>query len=140
MNRQLDACAGELLRAELALRGIRFVLGDEVSHFKGSERLQGAVLKSGLQLDAQLAIIATGITPNCTLGRTAGLDADRGLQVDDLLRSSDTRISALGECIEHRGRTFGLVAPIWEQARLLAEQTPDKESNKKGVYVPAISM
>nr|WP_067285937.1 FAD-dependent oxidoreductase [Marinobacterium profundum] len=122
MNRQLDACAGELLRAELALRGIRFVLGDEVSHFEGSEQLQGAVLKSGTRLDAQLAIIATGITPNCALARSAGLESGRGLRVDDLLRSSDARISALGECIEHRGRTFGLVAPIWEQARLLADR------------------
>ncbi|ANG62559.1 nitrite reductase [Marinobacterium aestuarii] len=122
MNRQLDACAGELLRAELALRGIRFVLGDEISHFEGSEQLQGAVLKSGTRLDAQLAIIATGITPNSALARSAALECDRGLQVDDLLRSSDARISALGECIEHRGRTFGLVAPIWEQARLLADR------------------
>ncbi len=122
MNRQLDPEAGELLRAELAQRGIQFVLGDEVSHFEGSEQLTGAVLKSGQRLDAQLAIIATGITPNSALARDAGLDCGRGLRVDDLLRSSDTRISALGECIEHRGRTFGLVAPIWEQARLLADR------------------
>jgi nitrite reductase (NADH) large subunit len=122
MNRQLDPCAGALLRAALAARGIRFVLGDEISHFEGEKVLQAAVLKSGTRLNVQLAVIATGITPNCTLARAAGLDCDRGLQVDDLLRSSDTAISALGECIEHRGRTFGLVAPIWEQARLLADR------------------
>jgi nitrite reductase (NADH) large subunit len=126
MNRQLDPQAGELLRQALVLRGIRFVLGDEVSHFEGGNAVQnavqGAVLKSGTRLDAQLVVIATGISPNAALAREAGLSCERGLQVDDLLRSSDAHISALGECIEHRGRTFGLVAPIWEQARLLADR------------------
>ncbi len=122
MNRQLDPIAGELLRKALELRGIRFVLGDEVSHFEGDAALRCAVLKSGTRLDAQLAVIATGISPNCTLAREAGLNCGRGLQVDDLLRSADAHISGLGECIEHRGRTFGLVAPIWEQARLLADR------------------
>ncbi|NVK41791.1 MAG: NAD(P)/FAD-dependent oxidoreductase [Oceanospirillaceae bacterium] len=122
MNRQLDRFAGRLLRRSLEARGIRFVLGDEVAAFEGDCELTGARLKSGARLTAGCAVIATGITPNIELVQDAGLTCQQGLLVDDLLRSEDPAISALGECIEHRGRTFGLVAPIWEQARLLADR------------------
>ncbi|MFC6672574.1 NAD(P)/FAD-dependent oxidoreductase [Marinobacterium aestuariivivens] len=122
MNRQLDPQAGELLRQALETRGIRFLLGDEIGAFEGADRIEGARLKSGRHLKADLAVIATGIAPNAGLARDAGLPCRQGLEVDDLLCSEDPRISALGECIEHRGRTFGLVAPIWEQARLLADR------------------
>ncbi|GGO87525.1 hypothetical protein GCM10011348_40920 [Marinobacterium nitratireducens] len=122
MNRQLDRYAGRLLRSALEARGIRFRLGDEVVAFEGETRVTGAQLKGGERLAADCAVIATGITPNIALAQDAGLKCGHGLLVDDLLRSEDPAISALGECIEHRGRTFGLVAPIFEQARLLAER------------------
>ncbi len=122
MNRQLDRYAGRMLRRALEARGIRFVLGDEVAAFEGEREIEAATLKSGIRITAGCAVIATGITPNFELARDAGLSCRHGLLVDDLLRSEDPAVSALGECIEHRGRTFGLVAPIWEQARLLADR------------------
>jgi nitrite reductase (NADH) large subunit len=116
-----------MLRFSLQERGIETVLYTEVEAFHGSacgksEALSSITLKSGQTLDADLAIVAIGITPNTQLAKTADLDVARGIVVNDQLITSDEQISALGECIEHRGETFGLVAPIWDQARILADR------------------
>src|SRR5690606_29808489 len=83
-------------------------------------------------LECDLVVIAAGIRPRVELARAAGLPVNRGMLVGDDLRTPvDPAIYALGECIEHRGQTYGLVAPIWEQARILAERLtgtrPDAE-------------
>ena len=120
LNRQLDPTAGQLLQASMAKLGIQFHLGTEVSTFVGEEKVSGAELLNGKVLDAELVVIATGITPNAELGKEAGLAGKRGIAVDDYMATDDSAISALGECVEHRGQTFGLVDPIWDQCRTLA--------------------
>ena len=122
LNRQLDAESGEMLRETLLEKGIDTRLDNQVDAFLGDECVSGALLGSGEILKADLVIIAIGITPNTALAQSAGLNVGRGIIVDDSLCTSNACVSALGECIEHRGETFGLVAPIWDQAQLLAER------------------
>lgn len=120
LNRQLDKAASEMLQAVMASMNIRFVLKDEVESFNGTEHVESVTLKSGRQFDIEMAVIATGIKPNAALGIEAELAGNRAIQVDDYMRTSDPYISAIGECIEHNGETFGLVDPLWRQAETLA--------------------
>lgn len=122
LNRQLDEQSAEMLRLSLQERGIETLLNTEVDTFHGDTAVSSMTLKDGNILNADVVIIATGITPNTLLAQTVALETNRGIIVDDLLFTSDNHISALGECIEHRGETFGLVAPIWDQARILADR------------------
>lgn len=132
LNRQLDEPAAEMLKAVMSSMNIDFILSDEVSTFKGDTELRGVQLKSGLELDIDLAVIATGVIPNSSLGLKAQLDGKRAIEVDDYMQTSDSNISAIGECIEHNGDTFGMVDPLWRQAVSLADrlvigkQTPFK--------------
>jgi nitrite reductase (NADH) large subunit len=126
LNRQLDPRAGAFLAKVMQSKGIDCVLGAEVDRFLGDAQspdvLAGARLNTGQQLACDIAVIATGITPNSELGDAAGLTGDKAIAVDDYLQTRDARISALGECCEHRGQTFGLVEPIWQQCISLAER------------------
>lgn len=122
LNRQLDVTASALLQQKMEALGIGFRLNTEVTHFLGEKNVIGAQLNSGEELNCQLVIIATGISPNAELGLKAGLSGSRAVAVDDYMQTSDSKISALGEGVEHNGETFGLVAPIWEQAKALASR------------------
>ncbi|MDO6423115.1 NAD(P)/FAD-dependent oxidoreductase [Saccharophagus degradans] len=131
LNRQLDSGAGEFLQQVMASKNIQFALGTEVAAFNSgaldgsgfkSETLKSATLTNGEIIECDLAVISTGITPNKELGQEAGLACGRAIIVDDFMTSSDNRISALGECCEHKGETFGLVEPIWHQCISLAEK------------------
>ena len=122
MNRQLDPQAGALLQQQLQRRGIRFALGASPVAV-GS--LQGAVasvrLDDGRSLPARLVVFAAGIAPNVEVAAAAGVPCGRAIRVDRWLRTGMPGIHALGECCELEGRGFGLVAPVWRQARVLAE-------------------
>jgi len=122
MNRQLDPQAGALLQQQLQRRGIRFALGASPVAV-GS--LQGAVasvrLDDGRSLPARLVVFAAGIAPNVEVAAAAGVPCARAIRVDRWLRTGMPGIHALGECCELEGRGFGLVAPVWRQARVLAE-------------------
>ncbi len=120
MERQLDAAAAELLRRDLTSRGIAFVLNGETEEILGVERARGIRLADGREIAADLVVLAIGARPNIDLARAAGLDLNRGIIVGDDLRTSDPAIHAVGECVEHNGQTFGLVAPLWEQAKICA--------------------
>jgi nitrite reductase (NADH) large subunit len=120
MERQLDAPAAALLQASLEKRGIAFRLSAQSEAILGGERVGGLRLKSGEELPADLVVMAVGIRPNVELARASGLACDRGLLVDDTLQSFDPRIYAVGECVQHRNATYGLVAPLWDQARVCA--------------------
>ncbi|WP_041522618.1 NAD(P)/FAD-dependent oxidoreductase [Gilvimarinus agarilyticus] len=122
LNRQLDKAAGTYLQRVLESKNIHFMLSDEVERFTGSHELKAAEFKSGRSVSCKLCVIATGITPNKELGLTAGLQGDRGVSVDAYMATSDTSISAIGECVEFKGATFGLVEPIWHQCTTLAER------------------
>jgi nitrite reductase (NADH) large subunit len=120
MERQLDAAAAELLRRDLANRGIDFVLNGETEEILGNGHAAGIRLADGREIAADLVLMAIGTRPNIDLARAVGLDLNRGIAVGDDLCTSDPAIYAVGECVEHNGQTFGLVAPLWEQARICA--------------------
>lgn len=122
LNRQLDDKAAKMLQALMALRHIQFELNAEITEFSGTDRVAMATLNNGKRLPCDLAVIATGITPNAMLGESAGAQVNRGIDVDAYMRTNQRHISALGECCEFQGETFGLVEPIWEQCVVLAER------------------
>jgi NAD(P)H-dependent nitrite reductase small subunit len=120
MEQQLDAQAADLLRAELERRGLQFRLAARTSHLCGETHVTGVAFADGSELPADLVVMAVGVQPNIELARAAGLPCDLGLIVDDTMLTNDPAIYAIGECVQHRGKTFGLVAPLLEQARVCA--------------------
>jgi nitrite reductase (NADH) large subunit len=133
MERQLDASAGHLLTEALRERGVETVLAAQSEAILGEGGCVRALkLKDGRELPCELLVMAVGIRPNAALAKTAGLEVGRGVMVDDAMRTSDPAIFAVGECVEHRGQTYGLVAPIWEMCRALAEALTDGEGAYEG--------
>jgi nitrite reductase (NADH) large subunit len=131
LNRQLDKVSGNMLQSIMEQKNITFALGYEVASFEnivernlaGNQNiLSGVTLTNGEFISAQMAVIATGITPNKELAETASIDVERAILVNDYMQTSDASISALGECCEHNQATFGLVDPIWSQCITLAER------------------
>jgi nitrite reductase (NADH) large subunit len=120
MERQLDGPAAGMLKTSLQQRGIKFHMPARTASFIGDERVNGVRFEDGSELRADLVVVAIGIRPNIALSAAAGLKADRGILVDDTMRTSDASIYAVGECVQHRDRTYGLVAPLWDQARVCA--------------------
>ena len=121
-----------MLQKLLEEKGLKFYLNEEISEFIGEHEVTGVRLKSGKLLSCNMAIVAIGIIPNSEIGLEAGLDGRKGILVDDYMQSSSPNISALGECIEHHGQTFGLVDPLWRQAKTLALRLAD---NKKQAFI-----
>ncbi len=121
MERQLDEAAGYLLASELKNRGLDVRTKANTKAILGSEKVTGLELDDGTVIDADLVVMAVGIKPNVTLARQAELDIARGVLVDDQMQTSDSDIFAVGECVEHRGATYGLVAPLYEMGKVLAE-------------------
>ncbi|MBC7668160.1 MAG: NAD(P)/FAD-dependent oxidoreductase, partial [Gemmatimonadaceae bacterium] len=133
MERQLDESAGFLLREALLERGVETVLGAHSEEILGMDgQVVGLKLKDGRVLPCDLLVMAVGIKPNASLARAAGLAVNRGVVVDDAMRTSDPAVSAVGECAEHRGNCNGLVAPIWEMCRALAGSLTDGEGAYQG--------
>ena len=120
MERQLDPTAAALLRESLERRGIRFHMPARTHHFVGESRVTAVCFEDGSELLADLVVIAIGIRPNISLAAAADLRCERGVLVNDTMATSDPCVHAVGECIQHRDRTYGLVAPLWEQARVCA--------------------
>jgi nitrite reductase (NADH) large subunit len=120
MNQQLDAPAAELLRASLERRGLRILLSRQTAAIEGEGRVQSVRFGDGETIPADLVVMAAGVRPNVALAREAGLHVERAIVVDDTLQTYDPRVYAVGECVQHRRATFGLVAPIWDQARVCA--------------------
>jgi nitrite reductase (NADH) large subunit len=120
MNQQLDPPAAELLRAALERKGLRILLNRQTAAIHGTERVEGIRFADGEDMPADLVVMAAGVRPNVDLARSAGLHVERAIVVDDTLQTYDPRVYAVGECVQHRRATFGLVAPIWDQARVCA--------------------
>ncbi|WP_051303685.1 NAD(P)/FAD-dependent oxidoreductase [Comamonas composti] len=120
MERQLDPAAAGLLQKKLAADGMRFVLGARTAALLGGPRVQGLRFEDGSEIEADLVVMAAGVHPDIGLARDTGLYCERAIVVDDTLQTYDPRIYAVGECVQHRQATFGLVAPLWEQARVCA--------------------
>jgi nitrite reductase (NADH) large subunit len=127
LNRQMDRESGKLLQAELEGRGLKFKLAAKTTAAISDSQDHVAAVsfidtQTGIstQLDCDLFVVAIGVHPNMTLAQAAGIYCERGIVVNDTLQTYDPSIYAVGECIQHRGLTFGLVAPLFEQARVCA--------------------
>lgn len=122
MNRQLDAIASDFLLKELQARGMQFRLSANTAAFEGDEsgHVKAIRFDTGESLPADLVVMAVGIRPNTALAQKVGIYCERGIVVNDTLQTYDPSIYAVGECIQHRGELFGLVAPIWDQAKVCA--------------------
>jgi NAD(P)H-nitrite reductase large subunit len=121
MIQQLDATGGALLKHKLEAMGVRVLLDTATTHVLGDGRVQGLRFRDGTILETDMVVISCGIRPNTEEARAAGLQVEKGIVVDDQLRTSDPAIFAVGECAQHRGRLYGLVDPVYEQARVLAD-------------------
>ncbi len=133
METQLDREAGKTLQRSLESQGIRFHLDALTTGVMGTSQVSGLTLKDGAELQCDLIVVAAGIRPNTDLAVAAGIATKRGVVVnDDLSSPSDPDIYAIGECAEHRGQTYGLVAPCWEQAQVLAERLTGR--NPSAIY------
>ena len=122
MERQLDPTAGHLLEDAIAARGIEVITEANTEKILEKEgRVAGVTLDDGREIEASIVVMAVGIRPSTALAAIADIDCNRGIVVGDDMRTSDPSIYALGECSEHRGLCYGLVAPLYEMAKVLAE-------------------
>jgi nitrite reductase (NADH) large subunit len=120
MDRQLDPAAGYLLQKALEERGIKVITKANTKRIIGTDRVEGIELDNGTIIPATLVVMAVGIRPNAGLAKEAGLAVNRGIVVDAGMQTSDGDVLALGECAEVGGMVYGLVAPLYEMARIAA--------------------
>jgi len=128
MERQLDPAAGYMLQRELESRGIKVLTKAATKAIIGERRVEGVALEDGRVIPATLVVMAAGIKPNAWLAKDAGLDTNRGILVDDHMQTSDPDILALGECAEVDKRVYGLVAPLYEMARIAAARLAGEDA------------
>jgi len=122
MEKQLDKPAGLLLEQSIRDKGIDIFTGANTKEITGSEKVNGVLLDDGTQINADLVVMAVGIRPSVSLADDAGITVNRGIVVDDQMRTSVPDVYALGECAEHQGVCYGLVAPLYEMAKVLASE------------------
>ncbi|KTE38374.1 MULTISPECIES: nitrite reductase large subunit NirB [unclassified Sphingopyxis] len=132
MERQLDEAAGWLLKNALEARGQTILTGADTAEIVGTGKVEGVRLKDGTLIPASLVVMAVGIRPSTQLARDAGLAVGRGIQVDDHMVTSDPAVLAVGECVEHDGQVYGLVAPLWDMCRSLADGLVEQHSGYRG--------
>ncbi|WP_309914697.1 nitrite reductase large subunit NirB [Xanthomonas sp. 1678] len=122
LERQLDPVAGQLLQRSLSERGLDFRLGTSTTELVGNAAGEVVAVKfsDGSEVPADLVVMAAGIRPNIALAQAAGIHCTRGIVVNDTLQTFDPRVYAVGECASHRGIAYGLVAPLFEQAKICA--------------------
>src|SRR5690348_6050131 len=135
MERQLDAPAADLLKTLVERKGVKVMLNANTARIHGSTRVEGVELADGQTIAADAVVFAAGIRPNTSLAKEAGLSVNRGVVVDDHLRTSADNIFALGECAEHRGVCYGLVEPAYEQASVLARHLASRDAAYQGSVV-----
>lgn len=129
MDRQLDSKASQMLKTAIEQKGITILTAANTECLFGEEgHVTQVKLKDGTVLDADLVVFAVGIRPNMALAQSAGLRCNRGVLVNDTMQTFDPSIYAVGECIEHRGQTFGLVEPLWGQAFICASHLAEHGS------------
>lgn len=121
MERQLDHQAAAMLKAELERQGIKFKMGAQTAELLGDARVSGLKFADGTVLDAEFVVMAVGIKPNTAVAKESGIEVNRGIVVNDYLQTSMANVYAVGECTEHRGICYGLVAPLFEQGMILAK-------------------
>ncbi len=138
MERQLDNQAGIMLQEELESQGMNFLLKAQTEKILGKDRVTGLKFKDGTSIQADLVVMAVGIKPNIELAQKSGLTTDRAIIVNDYMETSEKNIYAVGECAQHRGIAYGLVAPLYEQGKVLAEHLCNNEVKTKPGYQGSI--
>ncbi len=128
MENQLDVTASESLIASLTEKGLCIKTEASTKKINGDVEVESVQLTDGTIISADIVVVAVGIRPNIYLGKKTGLDCERGLLVNDQLQTSDENIFALGECIQHRQKTYGLVSPLYEQAAICADYLMGNDS------------
>jgi nitrite reductase (NADH) large subunit len=127
MSQQLDATAGKLLQQNLEKHGIEFRLNDTIVHIHGNKNVEKVEFKNNVIIESNVVVFATGIIPNIALAKNSQLKTNKGIIVNDYLQTSDKNIYAIGECCEHNGNTYGLVAPLYEQAKVCAKKICEED-------------
>jgi len=127
MNQQLDPSSAAILKTRMEQMGIHVHLEKQTEAILGDEQIRGLRFKDGSMLECEMVVISAGIVANAELGRECGLTVERAIVTDDQMRSlDDPDIYVVGECAQHRGKVYGLVAPLWEQAQTLADHITGK--------------
>ena len=120
MERQMDEVSGAMLKKSLADKGMQFMLKASTKEIVGTDKVTGVLFADGSTLAADLVVMAVGIRPNIELAKKIGLHCERGIVVNDTMQTYDPKIYSVGECVQHRGQTYGLVAPLFEMAKVCA--------------------
>ena len=120
MERQLDKPASALLKSSLEERGLKFLMEAQTASLEGDGRVSSVRFADGSEVEADLVVMAVGIRPNMTLAQEAGIYCDRGVVVNDTMQTYDPKVYSVGECVQHRNICYGLVAPLFDQARVAA--------------------
>ncbi len=120
MERQLDFAAGSMLQKSLEERGLNFLMSAETQEIVGTDKVKGVRFRDGMEIAADIVVMAVGIKPNIELAQNSGIHCERGVVVNDTMQTFDPRVYAVGECVQHRNLTYGLVAPLFEQAKVCA--------------------
>lgn len=121
MERQLDADAADMLKQELENQGMRFLLEKQTEKVLGKKRVEGLQFKDGTKVAADLIVIAVGVRPNVKMAADSGIEVNRAIVVNDRMETNIPGVYAVGECAEHRNMVYGLVAPLYEQGKVLAK-------------------
>jgi nitrite reductase (NADH) large subunit len=132
MERQLDSAAAHLLQKAIEKRGIAVHCKANTHAIVGTDRVKAVKLDDGTELPADLVVMAVGIRPSMQLAKEAGIAVNRGILVNDQMLTDDSDIYALGECVEHRTGIYGLVAPLYEMAKVIADNLMDKQAAYMG--------
>jgi nitrite reductase (NADH) large subunit len=140
MERQLDSIGGGYLKAKMECLDVKVLLSRNTVAIVGNHKAEGVRFKDGTELPADFVVIAAGIRPNVELGRKAGLNVNRGIVVNDFLETSNPDIYAVGECVEHNGVCYGLVAPLMEQGKVLAATLSGNKGPRYEGTVPAAKL
>lgn len=120
MERQLDSVSGKMLQQSLEQKGLNFLMAKQTEAILGDVCVSAVRFSDGIEVPADIVVMAAGIRPNIELAQKSGLHCERGIIVNDTMQTFDPRIYAVGECVQHRGHTYGLVAPLFEQAKVCA--------------------
>jgi nitrite reductase (NADH) large subunit len=132
LPRQLDTQGASLLKAQIENMGIKVHLGLATEEVLGQDEVSGLRFKGEAEIETDMAIVAAGVRPNLKIAKEAGLETDRGLAVDDYLQSSDSKIFAAGDIIQHRGRVYGIIPSSFNQARVVASNILGKKEEYVG--------
>ncbi|WP_226669015.1 nitrite reductase large subunit NirB [Metabacillus litoralis] len=131
MQRQLDSASSRLLQKQLERKGVQFLLGKTTKEIKGENKVEEIVFTDDSSVSADLVVLSVGVMPNVQLAKASGIHTSRGIVVNDFMETSEKDIYAVGECVEHNGFVYGLVKPLYEQGKVLANRLC---SNKKKKY------